>query len=301
MEGSEKSSMTSLADYASAPAARPRGPSPVVAALLTLLTPGLGHIYIGQARRGILLFALVIAADVLLMFSLMGVLARFWMFAVSLALLIGLWLLIMIDAASRARRMREASHSGYSRFEVYASAFVVAWLIAAIPCFYAFHASSSGQLGVFPAITSSMEPTLRAGEFFFADATYYRSHKPSRGEVVVYVHPHEPGRHYIKRIVAVEGDRIAVKAGHAIVNGTPVEEPYVLPGTRDAPYADMPETRVAPGHIFVLGDNRAHSVDSRDTIAHGQVPVANLVSRVTDIAFSRVVTRMGRWIGTPSM
>jgi hypothetical protein len=51
----------------------------------------------------------------------------------------------------------------------------------------------------------------------------------------------------------------------------------------------------------VLGDNRANSLDSRDTIAHGQVPVANLISRVTDIAFSRVVTRMGRWIGTPSM
>ena len=77
-------------------------PSPWVAALLTVLTPGLGHIYIGQARRGVTLFVLVIIADTLLMFALMGVLARFWMFAISLGLLLGLWLFIMIDATARA-------------------------------------------------------------------------------------------------------------------------------------------------------------------------------------------------------
>ena len=115
------------------------------------------------------------------------------------------------------------------------------------------------------------------------------------------MHPHQPNLHFIKRIIAVEGDRIAIKAGRAVVNGTPIEEPYVEPGPPDAPFADMPEIRVAPGYIFVLGDNRANSVDSRDTVAHGQVPVENLISRVTDIAFSRVVNRMGRWIGTPSM
>ena len=61
--------MASLADYAPAQAGESHGPSPRIAALLTLLAPGLGHIYIGQARRGITLFALVLVADILLMFS----------------------------------------------------------------------------------------------------------------------------------------------------------------------------------------------------------------------------------------
>jgi len=145
-----------------------------------------------------------------------------------------------------------------------------------------------------------MEPTLRVGEYFLADATYYHSRHPSRGEVVVYVHPKQEQVHYIKRIVAVEGDRIAIKGGHAIVNGMMVEEPYVDPGDPHARFANEAEIRVPPGHVYVLGDNRANSVDSRDRIAHGPVPVANLIGRVTDIAISRHVFRMGRWVGTPS-
>src|SRR6516225_6415921 len=99
--------MAIFADYAPAETQAHRGPSPWLAALLTVLTPGLGHIYIGLAKRGLAFFALVMLADTLLMYALMGVLARFWMFAISLGLLFGLWLYIIIDATTRAYRMRD--------------------------------------------------------------------------------------------------------------------------------------------------------------------------------------------------
>ncbi len=296
--------MASLADYAPTQANEQaderRGPSPWITALLTILTPGLGHIYIGQARRGITLFALVLVADTLLMFAMMGVLARFWMFAVSLALLLGLWLFIMVDAVVRAQRMRDYPHQSYNRWTAYAGAFVVACLVFAAPCIYAVHAKASGRLLWMNALTPSMEPTLRAGEYFLADATYYRSRHPMRGEVAVYLHPKQTDLHYIKRIIAVEGDRVAIKGGRAVVNGMAVEEPYLDVGAGHGRFADMPEIRVPAGHVYVLGDNRANSVDSRDTLAHGTVPVANLIGRVTDIAISRHLARLGRWIGTPS-
>jgi signal peptidase I len=295
--------MTSLADCAPAEAnerQQRRGPSPWITALLTVLTPGLGHIYLGQARRGITLFVLVMIADTLLMFAMMGVLARFWMLAVSLGLLLGLWLYIMVDAIGRAYRMRDYPHEGYNRWTTYAGAFVLACVIFAAPCVYAVHANASGQLLVLNAVTPSMEPTLRVGEYFLADATYYRSRAPSRGDVAVYLHPKQTHLYYIKRIVAVEGDRIAIKGGRAVVNGMMVEEPYLDAVLAEGRFANMPEVRVPPGHVYVLGDNRSNSVDSRDSVAHGAVPVGNLIGRVTDIAISRHLPRIGRWVGTPS-
>ena len=62
----------------------------------------------------------------------------------------------------------------------------------------------------------------------------------------------------------------------------------------------MPETRVPAGAVYMLGDNRANSADSRDNAAHGPVPMDNLIGRVTDITISRHLARMGLWIGTPS-
>jgi len=120
-----------------------------------------------------------------------------------------------------------------------------------------------------------------------------------RGEVVVYRHPKQTQLRSIKRIIAVEGDRIAIKGGRAIVNGITIEEPY-LEESADGSVSDMPEAQVPAGHVFVLGDNRANSVDSRDALAHGPVPLENLIGRVTDVAISRHLMRMGRWIGTPS-
>src|SRR5215468_4086930 len=98
--------MALVADHATADVQTQNRPSPWVAGLLTVLTPGLGHLYIGQPRRGFTLFILVM----------MGVLARFWMIATSLALLLGLWLYIGVDAVLRAQRATHLVLHGHSRW-----------------------------------------------------------------------------------------------------------------------------------------------------------------------------------------
>jgi signal peptidase I len=292
--------MALVADYATADVQVQNRPSPWVAALLTVLTPGLGHLYIGQARRGITLFIFVMIADTLLMFAMMGVLARFWMFATSLALLLGLWLYIGVDAVLRARRAAHFALQSHNRWAVFAGAFVLACLVFAAPCIYGLRAKASGRLLWLNATTPSMEPTLETGEYILADASYYQARQPMRGEVAVYRHPKNPDIHLIKRIIAVEGDRVAMKGGRAVVNGIGIEEPYLEPLLSGMLLPDMPEMRVPAGHVFVLGDNRANSLDSRNLVEHGPVPFGNLIGRVTDVAISRHWLRMGRWIGTPS-
>jgi signal peptidase I len=289
-----------VADIAAPGVREHRAPSPWLAALLTVLTPGLGHLYIGQVRRGITLFIMILIADTLLMFAMMGVLARFWLFVISFLLLVGLWLYIVLDVVRRAQRTPTLPNHSQGGWATYVAAFTVACLLIASPFFYGWRAHAAGRLLCLPANSPSMEPTIESGEFYLADASYYRDRGPMRGEVVVYRHPKQPEMRSIKRVVAVEGDRIAIKGGHAIVNGMALEEPYLEVAPEAGSVPDMAEAQVPAGYVFVLGDNRANSVDSRDSLAHGPVPLQNLIGRVTDVAISRHLRRMGRWIGTPS-
>jgi signal peptidase I len=178
-----------------------------------------------------------------------------------------------------------------------------------ISCAVAFAAMMGMSLPVTPAHaaffsalysipSASMEPTLRQGEYILADTTYYQSYSPHRGDLVIYAYPKDPSVRYLKRIVAIAGDRVAVQNGQAIVNGTPVDEPYATFGDPGAFYNTTREVVVPEGHVFVLGDNRPNSTDSR-VAAHGTVPVGNLIGRASYVAFSRDVRRIGTWVGTP--
>jgi len=108
----------------------------------------------------------------------------------------------------------------------------------------------------------SMLPTLHDQQFVLVDKLSYFFGAPQRGDVIVFEYPHDHTQNYIKRIIGLPGDRIAVAAdGTVSVNGVTLTEPYV--NDLDNPYGDV--TRVLGAHqFFVLGDNRGASSDSRD-------------------------------------
>jgi signal peptidase I len=122
--------------------------------------------------------------------------------------------------------------------------------------------------------SASMEPTLYAG-----DVALVRQQPPDiddldRGDLVTFVSP-EDGRRTIKRVTGLPGDSLVIKDSVLHVNGRPVEEPYVDHELIDAYYS---RTFTVPGGtVFLLGDNRGNSVDSRD---YGPVQVEDLVGRV---------------------
>jgi signal peptidase I len=108
--------------------------------------------------------------------------------------------------------------------------------------------------------SESMEFTLQRGDRVLANRFIYRFRDPQRGDVVVFVPPMESNEPFIKRVVAIGGDRVAVKDGRLYLNGEPQVEPYV----RDENIlGDFRETTVREGAYFVMGDNRNNSGDSR--------------------------------------
>ncbi len=105
----------------------------------------------------------------------------------------------------------------------------------------------------------SMEPTLVNGERLLVSKLAYRFNKPQRGDVVVLQYPLDQSRDYIKRIVAVEGDTVELRLGRLYVNGILQQESYVrFPGLFNMPSVVIPEHTV-----FVMGDHRTDSEDSR--------------------------------------
>jgi signal peptidase I len=186
--------------------------------------------------------------------------------------------------------------------------------------------------------SGSMEPTLQIGDQLLASKFAYGYSSaslpisvavpqtgrilgslPQRGDVVVFRYPGNRSDFWVKRVIGLPGDRIALKNGQLSINGTPVplrrdgvgqvefEDGSVasaakfietLPGNREhsilklseaGNYDNMPEITIPAGHLFVMGDNRDDSADSRIALRDGGVgllPVDNVVGRADAIVGS---------------
>lgn len=113
---------------------------------------------------------------------------------------------------------------------------------------------------------SSMEPTLHDGQRLLVSKFSYRFGSPRPGDIIVFRSPLNPGDDLIKRVIALEGDTVEVDRGQVRVNGRLKEEPYIA----NHDISILPPRRVPADRVFVLGDNRPNSEDSR---FFGSVPV----------------------------
>ncbi len=109
---------------------------------------------------------------------------------------------------------------------------------------------------------TSMMPTLQDQERVFINKFVYKLEPIERGDVIVFRYPRDPSKSYIKRVIAVAGDRVRIDAGVVYVDGRRLNEDYVPRMYEDV--RSYPETIVPPHAYFVLGDHRNLSNDSRD-------------------------------------
>jgi signal peptidase I len=119
--------------------------------------------------------------------------------------------------------------------------------------------------------TESMVPTLEVGDRVLASKFIYRIFEPERGDIVVFDSVDEDDQTLIKRVVGVAEDEIQVQGGVLYVNDEAQEEPYLNDADQFRSYYGP--TVVPEGHIFVMGDNRGNSADSR---VFGPLPLENI-------------------------
>lgn len=119
-------------------------------------------------------------------------------------------------------------------------------------------------VGLYRVPGASMAPTLAPGAIVVVRAGDAAVRDLHRGDLVVFAPPHHPGQAWIKRLIGLPGDTVALHDGRLLVNGRDVAEPYVDPARAVRPYSrDFDAVRVPPGRVFLLGDNRDNSEDSR--------------------------------------
>jgi signal peptidase I len=117
----------------------------------------------------------------------------------------------------------------------------------------------------------SMFPTFKDGEFVIVEKITYRFNNPQRGDVIVFHYPHNPGQEFIKRIIGLPGETVAIQGGVVYINDMPLAEPYI-----NAPPAYEDAWQIPVGEYFVLGDNRNNSSDSHNW---GTVPLDYIIGK----------------------
>jgi signal peptidase I len=136
----------------------------------------------------------------------------------------------------------------------------------------------------------SMQPNFYTGERLIVNKLVYRIWEPERGEVIVF---HAPAKkEYIKRVIALPGEKVKVEGDQVYINGVLLDEPYIQEAVNEAkqkggsynqPTNNFEEQIVPEGSLFVMGDNRPQSLDSRSSSV-GFVPYKEIVGRA-DIIF----------------
>lgn len=187
-------------------------------------------------------------------------------------------------------------------FQEYSEAFVIAVILAILIRAFLVQA--------FKIPSSSMEPTLLVGDHIlvnkflygvrvpFTDLRWPRFTDPKRGDVIVFVYPEDRSKDFIKRVVGTEGDTIRIQDKRVIVNDKEIREPYahhlhnVIEPPGANPRDNMPPVTVPSGHLFVMGDNRDFSHDSR---FWGFVPVEDVKGEAFIIYYSAIGVPDIRW------
>lgn len=277
---------------------------PLLAAAMSLILPGFGQLYNGEVNKAIWLFLIFAFLTLPAMAFLALYLPAGWMMpalVISLAASLAVWIYGIADAWRTAAGMTSYVARSWQASGAYMLVLILCNLIG-FPLVINY--VRNHQVAPYRVPSTSMEPGILQGDYFFADKRYNCpgcKQEVKRGDIALFAYPNNRTLLYIKRIIGLPGDHVQIRGTEISVNGKPLtmrttHENGEILTTESAegkqwqakwsaalPTHSEIELTVPPGQVFVLGDNRSASTDSR---AFGTVPLFDVVGKGRQIWLS---------------
>ena len=275
-----------------------------LAIVFSLVMPGLGQVYCGKLARG-LVFTFLNLLVLPIMIALLSLSTSPELAKIALVLILAagiVKLAAIIDSVYLARRTKtDYELKDYNRWYVYV---LLVFIVTGGTIGSGLYLRDRG-LEAFIVPEISMYPTIFPGDRLLANKTTYDTRDPKRGDVVVFFDLENRRQNYVKRVVALAGDTVAIKNGELYINGKKLKREkisdsplctlkpnmqgdifyefngqtkykVIMVSTEKPEDGDLAEITVPKYNCFVLGDNRNYSKDSR---AFGAIPIASIKGR----------------------
>ncbi len=285
-----------------------------LAGLLSYILPGLGQVYNGQPLKGLFFsFIFTLWGGIVFTLTFYAVKQEMTGFKIALlflALLVSFaaHLYVIIESIRTARKKDlEYLPKIYNRWYIYLIVIVITLTIDHSVAI----AVKENVIKPYQIASGSMEPSLHVGDFILSNQTYFSTHNPERGDIILFKYPVDEKMDFIKRIIGVPGDMIEIRDKHVWINSEKITESFVqhsdstlltqFESVRD----NFGPFRVSQNSYFVMGDDRDTSLDSRHwgTVKRhqikgklsfiyfsldGTIPVWKLIPRLFSVRLNRI-------------
>jgi len=265
--------------------------NPVYAVLLSFAAPGLGHIYSGKIEKGLILFSLgfILIPIALLFYLSVGPKFVYPLFIGGLVFS----LLVFVYAAFDAWLITKQISPDYQLKRYNLKIIYIAMIIVSLlyPVMFTTYVNQN-IIQAFKIPSSSMVPTILPGDYLLANKAMYQRSGPEQGDIVVFPHPNQRHKIFIKRIIGLPGDTIILKNNILTINNKEITQYnrndktytekngnavyHVNWSDTDNKITSFNEMTIPTGFCFVMGDNRSNSVDSRH---FGPIPLRDIMGK----------------------
>ncbi len=257
----------------------------ILTALTTFLMFGMGQMLSGRIKRGLVIY---IIAELIIIAGIFLCIQPIPPFNIILPLAIALSVLlaVFIDSIICAKNADD-SHKLKAPFVVIVVALLVLDSSFIQPMIKGLIRENVVQAFRIPSL--SMNPSLLIGDHILVDKQAYSHGKPGREDIVVFKSPVEPSRTFIRRVIGIGGDIVEIRDNKVFINNNKLSENYIIDnnekpsGTEMGSSNNVGPVTVPEGYVFVLGDNRSQSNDSRNW---GSLDINNIFGRAATIYWS---------------